>query len=109
MMPWAAAQALREISAGHEKAAGRSSARQAWTGSATTDSRTRVSGSARRPNSYRIEAFERVGNVPPAANERDSFLSDRDVADDDDVALPGVARVAGTCQPDRPLALRHQP
>ena len=78
------------------------------TGSATTDSRTGVPGSAWRPSSYRIEAFERVGNVPPAANDRDSFLSDRDVADDD-VALPGVARVAGTCQPDRPMALRHQP
>ena len=47
-------------------------------------------------------------NVSPAANKRDSFLSDGDVADDDVVALLGVARVAGTCLPDRPLALRYQ-
>jgi hypothetical protein len=79
----------------------RSSARPAWTGSATTDSRTRVPGSAYRPSSYRIEAFERVGNVPPAANERDSFLSDRDVADDDDVA-PAGRREGSWNSPARP-------
>ena len=47
-------------------------------------------------------------NVSPAANQRDSFLSDGDAADDVVVALLGVARVAGTCLPDRPLALRYQ-
>jgi hypothetical protein len=57
---------------------------------------------------YRIEATKGVRNVSPAANERDSFVSDGDVADDVVIALLGVARVAGTCLPDRPLALLYQ-
>ena len=58
--PVAATRALREISAGHEKAATAILSAASLDGLGNDRLRTRVPGSAWRPTSYRIEATKGV-------------------------------------------------